>query len=129
VYAAAFAATWHIVFTAFGLYRSRRLGLITDEWWDIVKAVGLGTLVLAGSATVFSLSAVSGVFVATFFVLAVTGTIVMRTTLRAVLGEVRRKGRNLRRLVIAGCGPRGARLGEEIRRRTERPRGSRRERG
>jgi exopolysaccharide biosynthesis polyprenyl glycosylphosphotransferase len=119
VYAAAFAATWHIVFTAFGLYRSRRLGLITDEWWDIVKAVGLGTLVLAGSATVFSLSAVSGVFVATFFVLAVTGTIVMRTTLRAVLGEVRRKGRNLRRLVIAGCGPRGARLGEEIRRRTE----------
>jgi exopolysaccharide biosynthesis polyprenyl glycosylphosphotransferase len=36
-----------------------------------------------------------------------------------VLGEVRRRGRNLRNLVIVGCGPRGARLGAEIWKRPE----------
>jgi len=109
-----FAALWHVIFRARGLYRSRRIGLLVSEWWDIAKAVALGALILAGLAVVLRLIAVDRRFLAVFFVAGLVGTVLTRSVLRLVLGEVRRKGRNLRNLVIVGCGPRGARLGAEI---------------
>lgn len=114
-----FAVVWHLVFQVRGLYRSRRIGLLVSEWWDIAKAVALGTLSLAGLALVLRLAAVDRHFLAVFFVAGLVGTVLMRSALRVVLGEVRRKGRNLRNLVIVGCGPRGARLGAEIWKRPE----------
>lgn len=115
----AFAVLWHVIFRARGLYRSRRIGLLVSEWWDIAKAVALGTLFLAGLGLVLRLAAVDRHFLAVFFVAGLVGTVLMRSALRVVLGEVRRKGRNLRNLVIVGCGPRGARLGAEIWKRPE----------
>jgi exopolysaccharide biosynthesis polyprenyl glycosylphosphotransferase len=93
--------------------------LLSTEWWDITKAVSVGTAVLAGAATVFDFSAVNRVFLLTFFGASLGGTIVARTIMRAFLGEVRRKGRNLRNLVIVGCGPRGAAIGSEVRKKPE----------
>src|SRR5258708_24577256 len=41
---------WHVTFSAFGLYASRRLGERRKEVLDVVKATSLGTLfVLAGA--------------------------------------------------------------------------------
>jgi len=114
-----FAALWHVIFRARGLYRSRRIGLLVSEWWDIAKAVALGTLIFAGLALVLRLVAVDRRFLTVFFVVGLVGTVLTRSALRVVLGEVRRKGRNLRNLVIVGCGPRGARLGAEIWKRPE----------
>ncbi len=118
-YAAAFAVCWHVIFRAVGLYRSRRISLLSTEWGDIIKALTIGTAVLAGSASVFDFSAVHREFLVVFFVTALIGTIVSRTFLRTMLGEVRRQGRNLRNMVIVGCGPRGARIGEEIHKRPQ----------
>jgi len=114
-----FAVLWHVLFRARGLYRSRRIGLLVSEWWDVAKAVVLGTLILAGLAVVLRLIAVDRRFLAVFFAAGLLGTVLTRSVLRLVLGEVRRKGRNLRNLVIVGCGPRGARLGAEIWKRPE----------
>jgi exopolysaccharide biosynthesis polyprenyl glycosylphosphotransferase len=114
-----FAVLWHVIFRAHGLYRSRRIGLLVSEWWDIAKAVAMGTLILAGLAVVLRLVAVDRRFLAVLFVAGLVGTVLTRSALRLVLGEVRRKGRNLRNLVIVGCGPRGARLGTEIWKRPE----------
>ena len=114
-----FVLLWHVIFRAHGLYRSRRIGLLVSEWWDLAKAVALGTLILAGLAVVLRLVAVDRRFLAVFFVAGLVGTVLTRSALRLVLGEVRRKGRNLRNLVIVGCGPRGARLGAEIWKRPE----------
>jgi exopolysaccharide biosynthesis polyprenyl glycosylphosphotransferase len=114
-----FAVLWHVIFRARGLYRSRRIRLLVSEWWEIAKAVALGTLILAGLALVLRLIAVDRRFLAAFFAAALVGTVLTRSALRFVLGEVRRKGRNLRNLVIVGCGPRGARLGAEIWKRPE----------
>ncbi len=58
-------------------------------------------------------------FLLAFFVASLVGTILTRSLLRLVLGQVRRRGRNLRNLVIVGCGPRGAQLGAEIWKRPE----------
>jgi exopolysaccharide biosynthesis polyprenyl glycosylphosphotransferase len=109
-----FAVLWHVIFRARGLYRSRRIGLLVSEWWDIAKAVALGTAFLAGLGVVLPLTAVDRFFLAVFLVAALVGTVLTRGVLRLALGEVRRNGRNLRNLVIVGCGPRGARLGAEI---------------
>lgn len=114
-----FVLAWHLTFRMRGLYRSRRIGLVASEWWDIAKAVSLGTLLLSGLALLLHLEAVDRGFLAAFFVVSLMGTILTRTALRMVLGEVRRRGRNLRNLVIVGCGPRGARLGAEIWKRPE----------
>jgi exopolysaccharide biosynthesis polyprenyl glycosylphosphotransferase len=119
VFAGGFALFWHFLLRAFGLYRSRRIGLLATEWWDITKAVSVGTLILSGLALVLDLYAVNRVFLVSFFVFALVGTIVERTLLRSFLKEVRGKGRNLRNLVIVGCGPRGAEFGREVRRRPE----------
>jgi exopolysaccharide biosynthesis polyprenyl glycosylphosphotransferase len=119
VFFTGFAVLWNIIFGAFGLYRSRRVGLMTDEWWDIAKAVGVGTLILSGLGLVFDLSAVNRMFIAVFFTTALFGTALFRTALRSILGGARRRGRNLRNLVIIGCGPRGAEFGREVRSRPE----------
>jgi exopolysaccharide biosynthesis polyprenyl glycosylphosphotransferase len=119
VFFMAFAVLWNVILGAFGLYRSRRVGLLSDEWWDIAKAVAVGTLILASLAVVFDFSAVNRVFLAVFAGTTFLGTGAFRTVLRSLLGDARRHGRNLRNLVIIGCGPRGAEFGKEVRRRPE----------
>ena len=110
---------WHLIFRGLGLYRSRRIGGVVAEWGDVTKAIALGTLALSGLALLAHWEAVDRIFLIVFFVASLVGTILMRSLLRLVLGEVRRRGRNLRNLVIVGCGPRGARLGAEIWKRPE----------
>ena len=114
-----FVLAWHLTFRLQGLYRSRRIGLMVSEWWDVAKAVALGTLLLSGLALLLHLQAVDRGFLLVFFLVSLVGTILTRSLLRLVLGQVRRRGRNLRNLVIVGCGPRGARLGAEIWKRPE----------
>jgi exopolysaccharide biosynthesis polyprenyl glycosylphosphotransferase len=114
-----FTVLWHAIFKLRGLYRSRLIGLVVSEWWEVAKAVSLGTIVLAGLAVVVPLKAVDRRFLVLFFVASLVGTILSRSLLRVAVGDVRRKGRSLRHLVIIGCGPRGARLGAEIWRRPE----------
>ena len=110
---------WHYVFRSHGLYRSRRMGLIMAEWWDITRAVSLGTLMFAGLALLFEDGRVSRGFILTFWTVALVASCALRTTLRLFLGEVRRKGHNLRSIIIVGSGPRGQRLGRQIRAREE----------
>ena len=114
-----FAIFWHILFRSFSLYRTRRIGLLSGDWWDISKAVSLGTLILAGIAQVLDFQAVNRVFIATFFVVGLVGTIAMRTILKAFIIGVRKNGRNLKNLVIVGCGPRGAEFGKKVRNRPD----------
>ena len=45
-----FMLAWHLIFRLRGLYRSRRIGLVVSEWWEIAKAVGLGTLLYPNTA-------------------------------------------------------------------------------
>ena len=55
----------------------------------------------------------------TFFVVALVGTIVSRTILKALVVGVRQNGRSLKNLVIVGCGPRGAEFGKKVRNRPD----------
>ena len=114
-----FAMVWFFIFQAVGLYRSRRIGSLPSEWWDVFKATSAGSLLLPAVAMVLDLTAVDRAFIATFFAVAFFGTVLTRTLLRYFLGEARRKGRNLRNVIVIGCGPRGTRLAAELRTRPE----------
>lgn len=114
-----FTIVWHLIFASHGLYRSRRIGLIKVEWWEVTKAVALGILFLSGFALVFRVSAIDRTFLCTFFVLVLPATVIMHAGLRIVLGGVRQRGRNLRNAVIVGCGSRGAWIGRQLRNRPD----------
>ena len=114
-----FACVWYLIFNWNGLYRSRRIGQIGAEWWNISKCITAGTLLLSTVAFFADLSAVSREFLAVFFLAALSITLLVRTALRFLLIDVRRKGRNLRNIIIVGCGPRGESFGKEIRKRPE----------
>ncbi|HMF50661.1 MAG TPA: sugar transferase, partial [Candidatus Saccharimonadales bacterium] len=114
-----FAVAWYLIFSCHGLYRSRRIGQIQSEWWEATKCVMLGTLLLATVAFVAQLAAVNRTFLTVFFVASLSGTLVMRTSLRFMLFGARRKGRNLRNIVIVGCGPGGSSIGRAIRKKPE----------
>jgi exopolysaccharide biosynthesis polyprenyl glycosylphosphotransferase len=115
----AFAVCWYLIFSWHGLYRSRRIGQIKAEWWEVIKSVTVGTLLLSTIAFIIQLSAINRTFLATFFIVSLITTLMMRTALRFVLVGARRKGRNLRNAVIVGSGPKGASLGKDIRKRPE----------
>ncbi len=116
---ATFALFWHWLLKTFRLYRSPRSCYAVAEWWAIAKASAVGTLVLAGLGIAVDMSAVGRVFLLTFFIASVLGTIAARIVLRFLFGESRAEGRYLRKLVIVGCGPRAAEFGREVRQRTE----------
>src|SRR5919106_59169 len=80
----------------------------------IAVTVALGTLLLAAVTLAFRISAIDRVFLTAFFSLTLPATLIMRSTLRFVLGGIRKKGRNLRNAVIVGCGPRGAWIGKQL---------------
>ncbi len=114
-----FAVFWHFIFRFFGLYRSRRIGLLSSDWWDVTKAVSVGTLVLCRSCADIQFPGCQPSVRDSFFVVALVGTILLRTILRALFMGSRRNGRNLKNLVIVGCGPRGAEFGKKVRSRPD----------
>jgi len=109
-----FLATWHVIFSALGLYHSKRLASRRSELIDVVKATTLGTLVLAAMALVFSISLVNTTFLFVFW-LAVTGpAIVSRLTLRYLLARLRTHHHNLRCMLIVGTNRRAVAFARKI---------------
>ena len=96
----------HIAFSAFGLYHSRRLSTMGSDVRDILKAAALGSLALWISALAFQFSLFNPLFVAVFFGVTSFLMIASRMTLRFALGTIRRRGRNLRDVLIVGTHPR-----------------------
>ena len=82
-----FAVIWHLIFTSQGLYRSRRIGLIKVEWWDVTKAVVLGTLLLSAVTLFFKISAINRTFLATFFAVVLPATVIMRSSVAYCFGR------------------------------------------
>jgi exopolysaccharide biosynthesis polyprenyl glycosylphosphotransferase len=93
---------WHCIFNLAGLYTSRRLSGFWGEVVDIIKAVSIGSVTIAVGALAFRIQMVSYLFVAVFWILMTCATLASRIVLRGMLGWARRRGRNLRDVVIIG---------------------------
>ncbi len=109
-----FLFIWHLLFSVFGLYGSKRLASRWDEIWDITRATILGTLVVATFGVAFRIWVVNRIFLALFLVLTTSSVILSRMLIREGLAFARRHGKNLRNMLVIGTNPRALELVQRI---------------
>lgn len=105
---------WHGLFSLCGLYRSRRLSSMLADAIDITKASALSTACLGFAAIVFSISMVKVPLLFLFFSFTLFFVFASRVFLKGVLSRARRRGRNLRYVLILGTNPRAIKFAKRI---------------
>jgi len=109
-----FLITWHIIFSLFGLYHSRRFSTRLNEAIDVIKATSIGSFLIFAASILLKISLITPIFVAVFWVGSSAITILSRLILRSILEWVRLRGRNLRQMLIVGTNPRAIQFAKEI---------------
>jgi exopolysaccharide biosynthesis polyprenyl glycosylphosphotransferase len=107
-------AVWYVTFSAFGLYRTRRLASAYTETLAIVKATALGSTAALGVASLVDIELAAPRFLVGFWLLSTAMTTFARLCMRAVLQRFRVRGRNLRNLLIVGTNARALRFAELV---------------
>ena len=102
-----YAGTWVAVLTLNGLYRPRARWTLRSEAIAIVRATVVMALVTLSVLFLFRLPEVSRLLLLVLFPAQAVATIVERALLRLVLERYRRRGNNLRFVLVLGAGPRG----------------------
>jgi exopolysaccharide biosynthesis polyprenyl glycosylphosphotransferase len=110
---------WHFVFSACGLYESKRLSTRVEEMIVECKATALVVLCLLLVAVLFSIKMVTLPFLLLFWGVSSIGMVNSRFLLQYSLGKVRRRGRNLRHVLILGTNPRAVEFARRIERSPE----------
>jgi len=110
----AFLTLWHVIFSAFGLYNSRRVSSQLAELVDVVKATSLGTLTIFIAGIAFSIVVLNPFFIVIFWALVTATTISIRLILRFSLAQIRIHGRNVRHMLIVGTNARAVRFAQNI---------------
>ena len=105
---------WHTIFISFSLYDSKRLGMRLAEVLDTVKATTVASLTLFLAATLLRIRLVSPQFVLVFWGASSAAVAGSRLLARYLLQGVRRRGRNLRHVLIVGTNPRAVRFARKI---------------
>jgi len=106
---------WHLTCSALKLYESKRLSTISQEIPDILKATSFVTLTTAGVAILLQIEMISSWFLLAFWTLTALVMCLGRIGERMALAWMRRKGRNLRNIVIIGTNQRALKFATEIR--------------
>jgi exopolysaccharide biosynthesis polyprenyl glycosylphosphotransferase len=101
-----FMITWHIIFSLFQLYQSKRLSSVHQEAMDVTKATAAGATVLFVGAIVVNIRLVTPTFLIFFWAVSTFSTMTSRFLLRWALRRLRLRGRNLRNVVIVGSNDR-----------------------
>jgi len=109
-----FLLIWHITFSLFRLYHSRRLSTQWGEIIDVLKATSIGTAGIFITAIFFRIDIVTPTFLAVFWLAGAAITIFTRLTLRYALARIRIRGRNLRHMLIVGTNQRAIQFAQKI---------------
>ena len=105
---------WHVVFSAFGLYDSRRLSSFRVEFFDILKATTVGTVIVSSLSFLFHIKMADNTFLSLFWVACTLFTLSSRFLLRYTLRQFRVRGRNLRNILIVGTNTRAIHFARKI---------------
>jgi exopolysaccharide biosynthesis polyprenyl glycosylphosphotransferase len=106
VLAAGIFFSWHFIFTAFGLYQSKRLGDRGKEAVDVLKATAVAAVLLRLAAAIFHVQLITVLFVLLFWAISSLVLVICRLVMREFLAQVRTHGHNLRHVLIVGTNPR-----------------------
>ena len=116
---ALFLLAWHLVFSSFGLYNSKRFSPRWAEVLDIAEATTLGSAIVFVAAIFLRIQMVTPLFTLLFWVASTLGGTGSRVLLRYMLGGIRRRGRNLREIVVVGTNPHAVRFARKVEARPE----------
>lgn len=105
---------WYLIFSLSGLYASRRFSNRRGEVIDVIKAISLGTFVIFVGAIVFHIRLITPMFVVAFWLVNTCATVASRLMLRVILGAIRKRGRNLRGIVIVGTNNRALEFARKL---------------
>jgi exopolysaccharide biosynthesis polyprenyl glycosylphosphotransferase len=111
--------SWHVIFSACGLYRSRRLGSQRREAADVAKATATAALILGCAAAILRVQMITPGFIGVFWATSTLILIFCRYLMREFLAWVRAHGRNLRHVLIVGTNPRAEEFARAIDGRSE----------
>lgn len=106
---------WHVIFSLFGMYTSRRLASRWDEVVDIVKATTLGTFLVFLASLALHITLITPEFLGLFWVASSVTTVLSRAGMRGLLKRLRLHGRNLRDMLIVGTNPRALQFAQKMR--------------
>ncbi len=95
---------WALVFAAFGLYRLRRTTARAEEYVQVTIAITLAMALFAAGAFLTRPTDFSRLMFAMFYLIDVVLVVTGRAVIHGVIDRVRRSGRNLKRILIAGTG-------------------------
>jgi exopolysaccharide biosynthesis polyprenyl glycosylphosphotransferase len=110
---------WHFCFVASGLYESSRLSATRWHLLTAAKATAAAAAVLAVFALLFNVRMVTPAGVARFWAFSTILFAAGRIALRESLGAVRRHGRNLRYVLIAGTNQRAVQFAKRLQHKPE----------
>lgn len=111
---AAFLTICLLVFSYCRLYHSKRIAPRVDELFDVTQAVSVNTMVIFLFSLAFDLEVVTWLFLAVFWSGCLLILFVNRMVLRVFLAQVRKRGRNLRHVVIVGTNRRALQFAHKI---------------
>jgi exopolysaccharide biosynthesis polyprenyl glycosylphosphotransferase len=97
---------WNSIFLMLGLYNSKRLAGRKAEAIDLFKATTLSALVLGLASVLLGFQMVTVTFVAVFWVCSSTVIVSSRVAIRTYLRHLRKRGHNLRNMLIIGSNQR-----------------------
>ncbi|MCH7678385.1 sugar transferase [candidate division KSB1 bacterium] len=112
-------AVWRGIFSTFGLYRSRFTFKVGDEFLNIWKAVGIGTMLIATLSFFFDRQNITISILVSFWLICSSAIFLSRFLIRKFLFQVRKHGRNLRHIIVIGSGKRGQALAAFLTKREE----------
>jgi exopolysaccharide biosynthesis polyprenyl glycosylphosphotransferase len=110
---------WHLLFSGFGLYASRRLSRRSAEVADTLKAIFIATLLLGVGSVIFRIKMATPTFLLTFWGLSSLLMVASRLGLRWLLAQTRMHGRNLRDILIVGTNTRSVGFAKSLQSRPE----------
>jgi exopolysaccharide biosynthesis polyprenyl glycosylphosphotransferase len=108
-----------IVFASCGLYQSKRLTSMHLEMTEIVKATSIFTCVLVLFAITFRIRMLTPAYFAVYWTFASALILGGRVGRRYVLGGIRRRGRNLRHILVLGTNDRALDFARKLESRPE----------
>jgi exopolysaccharide biosynthesis polyprenyl glycosylphosphotransferase len=109
-----FLLLWHLLFTSFGLYDSKRLSRKWEEVFEVLEATTIGVAILYLAGLIFHIPSLTLPFLAIFWAVDTVTVVVIRKIVRAALERVRMRGRNLRHILIAGTNARAIEFARNI---------------
>src|SRR5258708_1846922 len=109
-----FILAWHLIFKLSSLYESRRLSRRLDEVIEIIQATSLGAIVIVVFTSTASITMVTPLFLFVFWLTSMCSTILARLALRTILAFVRKRGRNLRDVIVVGTSHRALEFARKV---------------